>query len=214
MTDGGGGQRNSKPKPSHDNNDNNNLTSIKSQMFLQTLFRALLVIMSAASCCAMMISPRTAIREDELDRYDAFMENIQDDHYVSMFLVNGRVKVDLFVWPSDTLAFSDDFTPSPTANEYFEQQDRMAEEMFGPEPSSNDTVQNSTLETRDADRCTGSNTFSIRDASILDDERRRRPSRCGQFCGGVAHCRGNNGCPRCHSVRMGCRYQKQCVVGH
>jgi hypothetical protein len=174
-------------------------------MLSQTLLRTLFIVMSAAAC-ALALSPRTAIHEDELDRYDAFLSNLQDTHFMDMYLENSRVKIDVYEHPSNSLALSEHFTPSDTANHYFEQEGQRAQEALQPETSANDTVQDLTLEKRAADACPRTNSLLNRDASVLD----KRVSRCYQFCGTIANCRGNNGCPHCYAVRQGCLWQKWC----
>lgn len=173
-------------------------------MLSQTLLRTLIVIMSVAAC-AMALSPRSAIHEDELDRYDAFLETLQDTHFMDMYLENDRVKIDVYEDPSNNLALSQSFTPSDTATQYFDQENQRAEEALQPATPSNDTVHGSTVENELA-ACPRGDSLLTRDASILE----KRVSRCYQFCGTIANCRGNNGCPHCYAVRQGCLWQKWC----
>ncbi|KAJ5997421.1 hypothetical protein N7522_009081 [Penicillium canescens] len=142
----------------------------------------------SVAACALALSPRSAIHEDELDRYDAFLSSIQDSHFMDMYLENSRVKIDVYEHPSNELALSEHFTPSDTANQYFDQEEQRAQEVLQPATASDDMVHDST------------------DASVLE----KRVSRCYQFCGTIANCRGNNGCPHCYAVRQGCLWQKWC----
>lgn len=172
-------------------------------MLSQTLLRALFIAMSFAAC-AMALSPRSAIHEDELDRYDAFLSNLQDTHFMDMYLENSQVKIDVYDHPSNDLALSESFKPSDTANQYFDQEEQRAQEALQPATSSNDTVPDSTVEKRAG--CSRADTLLNRDATVFE----KRVSRCYQFCGTIANCRGNNGCPHCYAVRQGCLWQKWC----
>ena len=173
-------------------------------MLSQTLLRALFIAMSFAAC-AMALSPRSAIHEDELDRYDAFLSNLQDTQFMDMYLENSRVKIDVYEHPSNDLALSESFTPSDTAGQYFDQESQRAQEALQPATASPDTVHDSTLEKR-LDICPRTDSLLNRDATVFE----KRVSRCYQFCGTIANCRGNNGCPHCYAVRQGCLWQKWC----
>ncbi|KAJ5198461.1 uncharacterized protein N7498_007578 [Penicillium cinerascens] len=97
--------------------------------------------------CAMGLRPRSAIHKDELDCYDAFLSNVQDTQFLHMYLENSQVKIDIYDYPSNDLALSQTFTPSDTANQYFDQQLQRAQEMQLA-TASPDTVLDSTLEKR------------------------------------------------------------------
>lgn len=153
----------------------------------------------------MALSPRSAIHEDELDRYDAFLSNLQHSQFMDMYLENSRVKIDVYEHPSNDLALSESFTPSDTANQYFDQESQRAQEALQPATVSPDTVDDSTLEKR-LDICPRADSLLNRDSTVLE----KRVSRCYQFCGTIANCRGNNGCPHCYAVRQGCLWQKWC----
>ncbi|KAJ6079042.1 hypothetical protein N7467_008795 [Penicillium canescens] len=107
-------------------------------MLSQTLLRTLFITMSVAAC-VLALSPRSAIHEDELDRYDAFLSSLQDSHFMDMYLENSRVKIDVYEHPSNELALSEHFTPSDTANQYFDQEGQRAQEVLQPATASDDT---------------------------------------------------------------------------
>ncbi|KAJ5662278.1 uncharacterized protein N7477_009894 [Penicillium maclennaniae] len=124
---------------------------------------------------------------------------------MDMYLENSRVKIDVYEDPSNNLALSETFTPSDTAHQYFAQENQRAEEALQPETPSNEAAHNPTVE-RDLAACPRGDSLLNRDASVLE----KRVSRCYQFCGTIANCRGNNGCPHCYAVRQGCLWQKWC----
>lgn len=173
-------------------------------MLSQPFIHALFIAMSLVAC-AMALSPRSTIHEDELDRYDAFLSNLQDTHFMDMYIENNRVKIDVYEHPSNDLALSETFTPSGTAHQYFEQELQRAQEALQPATTTSDTGHDSTLEKR-LNICPRADTLLNRDAAVLE----KRVSRCYQFCGTIANCRGNNGCPHCYAVRQGCLWQKWC----
>lgn len=174
-------------------------------MLFHTLLRTLFIAMSFAAC-AMSLSPRSAVHEDELDRYDAFLSALQDTHFMDMYLENSQVKIDVYEHPSNNLALSESFAPSDTANQYFAQENERAQEVLQPATDSNETVDDSAVEKRTSASCPRGETLLTRDATVFD----KRVSRCYQFCGTIANCRGNNGCPHCYAVRQGCLWQKWC----
>ncbi|KAJ5929999.1 hypothetical protein N7466_005492 [Penicillium verhagenii] len=157
------------------------------------------------TACAMALSPRSAIHEDDLDRYDDFLSLLQDTHFMDMYLENDQVKIDVYDHPSNDLALSQSFTPSDTASQYFEQENQRAQEVLQPAAALRDTTDGSTMENK-LEVCPRGGTLLTRDATALD----KRVSRCYQFCGTIANCRGNNGCPHCYAVRQGCLWQKWC----
>lgn len=174
-------------------------------MLFKALLRTLFIAMSFAAC-AMSLSPRSAIHEDELDRYDSFLSALEDTHFMDMYLENGEVKIDVYEHPSNDLALSETFTPSDTASQYFAQENERAQEVLQPATESNETFDDSAVDKRSSAACPRDNTLLTRDATVLD----KRVSRCYQFCGTIANCRGNNGCPHCYAVRQGCLWQKWC----
>lgn len=173
-------------------------------MLSQTLLYALFIAMSFAAC-AMALSPQSAIHEDELDRYNTFLSNLQDTHFMDMYLKGDQIKIDVYEHPSNNLTLSESFKPSDTASQYFDQESRRAEEALQSATTSDDTVHDSALEKRLLG-CPPADSVLNRDARVLE----KRVSRCYQFCGTIANCRGNNGCPHCYAVRQGCLWQKWC----
>lgn len=77
----------------------------------------------------MSLNPRDAIHEEELDRYDAFMSNTADDHFLNMYMSNGKVTIDVHHYPSNDMVNTASFAPSPSADLYFEQEQRVAAQM-------------------------------------------------------------------------------------
>lgn len=98
-------------------------------MLSHPFIHALFIAMSLVACAmAMALSPRSTIHQDELDRYDAFLSNLQDAHFMDMYIENNRVRIDVYEHPSNDLALSETFTPSETAHQYFEQESQRAQE--------------------------------------------------------------------------------------
>ena len=140
---------------------------------------------------AMALKPRDAIHVDDLDRYDLFMKELDSapDHFLDMYMHNRMVKVDVYQHPTNVLARSELFTPSPTAQEFFTQEKKTADEMFGEAEGSKECASTENKE------------------EILDPE---KPYQCGQSCNSDAQCRRNNGCSECYIVRNGCLLRKLC----
>ncbi|KAF7719776.1 Uncharacterized protein PECH_006877 [Penicillium ucsense] len=160
------------------------------------------------ACCLKALSPRTAIHEDDLDRYDAFLSNLHDSHFLDMYLENGQVKIDVYAHPSNELTLSEHFTPSDVAHQYFAQETERAKEALqstsAQDQSAQESADTSGVEKRAI--CPRGDTVLEQEASVLD----KRVSRCYRFCGTIRNCRGNNGCPHCYAVRQGCLWQKWC----
>ncbi|PNY27283.1 Uncharacterized protein TCAP_02792 [Tolypocladium capitatum] len=145
----------------------------------------------------MALSPRDAIHTDDLDRYDTFMSTVRDSQFLDMHMHNGTVKIDVYEHPSNALASSDTFTPSAGAASFFEQEAIRAES--APEPPTDSNLD------EEYKACTE----HFGETPVLG-QLQTRVSRCYQFCGTIANCRGNNGCPHCYAVRQGCLWQKWC----
>ncbi|KAJ5166662.1 uncharacterized protein N7482_005443 [Penicillium canariense] len=154
----------------------------------------------------MALSPRDAIHLDELDRYDTFLSSLTDSQFLDMYLEDNQVKIDVYHHPSNEIARSESFTPSSSATQYFAQESTRANELET-RSASEDTKDDAGIQSRDAGRgCVSSGTAIEGDIDGLE----QRLSRCYQFCGSIANCRGNNGCPHCYAVRQGCLWQKWC----
>ena len=78
----------------------------------------------------MTLKPRDTIHADDMERYDTFMSQVQDDHFLDMYLEDSRrkVKVDLYQYPSNKIVASELFMPSPNAEQYFQQESKRARE--------------------------------------------------------------------------------------
>ncbi|KAF7561187.1 hypothetical protein G7046_g2943 [Stylonectria norvegica] len=77
----------------------------------------------------MALKPGDAIHPDELAQWTKFMDSQTDTQFVHMHLHDGMVKVDVYEDPSNDLAHSKSFTPSPKADEFFEQQLQYAKDL-------------------------------------------------------------------------------------
>ncbi|KAJ5769351.1 hypothetical protein N7520_003910 [Penicillium odoratum] len=124
---------------------------------------------------------------------------------MDMYLKDSQVKIDVYEHPSNDLALSQSFTPSDTASQYFAQENDRAQEVLQTVPASETDNTDASMPGK-RERCPPSNSLLMRDATAFD----KRVSRCYQFCGTIANCRGNNGCPHCYAVRQGCLWQKWC----
>ncbi|KAM0261580.1 hypothetical protein ACHAPA_009750 [Fusarium lateritium] len=142
----------------------------------------------------MALSPRDAIHTDDIERYDEFMNGLSESHFLDMHLENLAVKIDVYAHPSNDHVNTVEFKPSANANQFFEQENDRAAEVFGEEHDGK-------LEGRACKR-----DENVAERSVVE----KRVSRCYQFCGSIANCRGNNGCPHCYAVRQGCLWQKWC----
>ncbi|KAK2684300.1 hypothetical protein QWA68_016846 [Fusarium oxysporum] len=142
----------------------------------------------------MALSPRDAIHADDIERYDEFMNGLSESQFLDMHLENQVVKIDVYTHPSNDHVNTTEFKPSANANRYFEQENDRAVEVLGEAHSEK-------LEGR---ACKRDKNVDVR--SVFE----KRVSRCYQFCGSIANCRGNNGCLHCYAVRQGCLWQKWC----
>lgn len=81
----------------------------------------------------MMLSPRDAIHVDDRDRYDSFMKELESamDSFLSMYMDRSMIIIDVLQNPTNAITRSEQFTPSVVAQEYFDQEERMANEVFG-----------------------------------------------------------------------------------
>ncbi|KAJ5088822.1 hypothetical protein N7456_012438 [Penicillium angulare] len=160
---------------------------------------------------AMVLKPHDAIHLDEMERYENFMAQVQDHHYLDMYFKDDKIQVDIFEYPVDTLVASGLFEPSSDAHAYFEQQENFAREMgiwdaAKPEDVGSDQEGASTTgETHVLERRAGCS----RSVNIEFNALSEGASRCRQFCGLGAHCIRN--CPRCYYVGGACRWQKWCI---
>lgn len=161
-------------------------------------FFALLTIGLWFTSVAMALAPRDAIHTDDLTRYDEFMGELADSHFLDMYLVNNTVQIDVYEHPSNTLSHSATFTPGENAVQYFGQEALQANEILET-PS---TTENG----KRANTCVRKRAEETDTPDLID----KRRSRCYQYCGSIRNCRGNNGCPHCYAVRMGCLWQKWC----
>lgn len=154
---------------------------------------------------AMSLKPRDAIHPAEIERYDSFMSGIADSQYLHMYTEDNEIKLDVYEHPSNELVQQGSFSPSENATEYFLQESNRDELAFSTEDL--DTVHHSTVERRDSFAgCSATNSELDRMTKALESRR----SRCYQFCGSIAHCHGNNGCPHCYYVGGACWWQKRC----
>lgn len=163
-----------------------------------TRLTALIASVVFLATFVMALSPRSAIHANDLERYDAFMADVQSSQYLHMFPENGQVRVDVYEDPSDVLAASGLFGSSEHAEEYFERAAQHAVELL----SRDESASSSAL------LC--STSISPAPTPVLGGLEARL-SRCWQFCGRVADCGGPFvQCPNCYYVGGRCRYQRSC----
>lgn len=168
---------------------------------IKFLFITLFLAMAAELCTAIQLKPRDSIHADDQERYDKFMSRVQDNEYVDMYPENKSVLVNIRDDPSNEIVDSSTFKPSDVSTQYFQQMNALADQLM-PVPETTETEKATDKEKRAAE-CPKVK----REVNVLE----ARVSRCRQFCGSIAHCRGNNGCPHCHAVRQNCPHQKWCV---
>lgn len=101
------------------------------------IFQLLVLIASSA----MVLSPRDAIHADDMDRYDLFMKQLASalDHFLSMHMEDSMITIDVLYHPTNVIARSEKFTPSAVAQEYFDQEEKMAVRIFGANPDETKT---------------------------------------------------------------------------
>lgn len=174
-------------------------------MLLYSFLSLLAIFITTIAMSLEELKARDAIHLDDMDRYEAFMESALDEHFLSMYLEDNHVKVEIYHHPSNDLVRAEQFTPSANATQYFEQQERFANEHFPLEESHEEgNTTEPGIEARDTQKCSVNN---------LALESRAGP-RCKQFCGYSSDCiRGRSACHRCYTVRPGhrCTHQKWCV---
>lgn len=80
-----------------------------------------------------LLSPRDAIHVDDIDRYDSFMKEMDSalDSFLSMYMKNNMIAIDVHQTPTNNITRSEQFTPSAVAQEYFDQEKRMANGILG-----------------------------------------------------------------------------------
>ena len=162
-----------------------------------------LIVTMAFAISAANLSPRDAIKIDDLGRYDKFLSTLKETQFLDMYLENSRVKIDVFEYPSNKRITSEIFTPSSSARQYFDQEKKLAEKLPCVPPNSYDASSDPAEQQR-------LNIYPRAEGIIEDSGLEDLVSRCYQFCGTIANCRGNNGCPHCYAVRQGCLWQKWC----
>ncbi|EGX89664.1 hypothetical protein CCM_07916 [Cordyceps militaris CM01] len=86
---------------------------------------------------AMALSPRDAIHIDDIDRYDSFLEQLDLDVFLDMHMEKSMINIDVFRHPTNIRIRSEQFAPSAMAHEYFDQEEKMANEIFGVNPNDN-----------------------------------------------------------------------------
>ncbi|KAH7150303.1 hypothetical protein B0J13DRAFT_549892 [Dactylonectria estremocensis] len=92
-----------------------------------TLFRLDILFVAAP----MALSPRDAIHSDDLSRYDAFMADIADTHFLDMYLETNMITINVYEGSTNELARSQLFSPSSNAHRYFDQENEAANEVLG-----------------------------------------------------------------------------------
>ncbi|KAJ5908775.1 hypothetical protein N7495_001457 [Penicillium taxi] len=151
----------------------------------------------------MALKARDAIHLDDLDNYDVFLSNLTDSQFLDMYLEDSHVKIDVYENPTNEIAITASFTPSHNATEYFRQTSALADEKFPLAETSSDSASGSVVKRAG---CSSLDSVQERDIAGIENQN----SRCYQFCGTIANCRNNNGCPHCYAVRQGCLWQKWC----
>lgn len=166
------------------------------------IFQLLVLIASSA----MALSPRDAIHVDDIDRYDSFIKQLDSalDHFLDMYMENSMITIDVIQHPTNVTTRSERFTPSAVAQEYLDQEKKMADEILGVNLNEDG---NMIARANCGIAGPGPHPGRKRSESL---ENVKRVSNCFQFCGSIANCRGNNGCPHCYAVRQGCLWQKWC----
>lgn len=144
------------------------------------IFQLLVLITSSA----MALSPRDAIHGNDIDRYDSFMAQLESalDHFLDMHMENSIIIIDVIQHPTNVTTRSEKFTPSAVAQGYFDQEKKMADEIFGPNPK-----EGGHLTERDGCGIAGPGPRPGKRSESLDNV--KRVSNCSQFCGSTAHCR-------------------------
>ncbi|KAH7140337.1 hypothetical protein B0J13DRAFT_557543 [Dactylonectria estremocensis] len=94
-----------------------------------------LLTMTASLCfvAALDLKDRDAIHEDDLTRYDAYMNTVQGSHAIDMYMEDDKsvIKVDLYDGATDTFEQTASFKPSAQAPAYFAQLEQRAQELLG-----------------------------------------------------------------------------------
>ncbi|KAH6867780.1 hypothetical protein B0T10DRAFT_419391 [Thelonectria olida] len=168
--------------------------------------RPLLTLLTmAASLCfvaALDLKDRDAIHEDDLARYDAYMETVQGSHAIDMYMEddNNVIKVDLYDGATDTFEQTASFKASAQAPEYFAQLEQRAREVLGSDYAPQSTKRSI---------CSGGGPNPHKRGAVFGLE--ERVSRCYQFCGYGSSCSVPSGCTRCRYVGGACTWQKWCI---
>lgn len=149
---------------------------------------------------AIAFSPQDAIHPDDVPTYSEFMGKVQDSQFLDMFLEGGTIQVNVYNSLTNSLDKNESFRPSSMAEEYFEHEKAVANQLLDPSDTGGGISKR--------ELC-GPGPFDGKMVRSLQHLEERR-SNCYQFCGSINHCRGNNGCPHCYSVRQGCLWQKWC----
>lgn len=157
---------------------------------------------------AMGLKIRDAISEDSIASYDVFMTGVADTSFLSVDYNNTIITIYEYHGADETVIRSGEFAPSSLASSFFDQENQMATELG---LLSNSTEAESTADAADLSK---RGNICTRDEASAEQEENdgleKRVSRCYQFCGTIANCVGNNGCPHCYAVRQGCLWQKWC----
>ncbi|KAJ5259542.1 hypothetical protein N7478_012523 [Penicillium angulare] len=161
----------------------------------------------------MLLKPHNAIHHEDMERYENFMSQVKDHHYLDMYFKDDKIHVDIFEYPADTIVASGLFEPSSDSHAYFEQQENFAREMGiydsakpdVDEPQASQEGASTTGDAHGLERRAGCSSS----LNVEFDPLSERASRCRQFCGIGANCVRN--CPRCYYVGGACRWQKWCI---
>lgn len=157
----------------------------------------------------MGLKPRDAISAESVERYDTFMAEVMDTSFLSLEHDNDNVKVYEHDSADDSIIRSGTFGASSLAASFFEQEEAMAIEQGLIDDGSNaDGSSNTTELEKRVNSCLAIDAAQA--TGVAERSLDKRVSRCYQFCGTIANCRGNNGCPHCYAVRQGCLWQKWC----
>ena len=152
-----------------------------------------------ASLCflaAASLKPSDAIHADDLGRYKARMDTMQDSHAIDMYMEDQVVIVDFYHGKTDTFESSASFKASDLAPAYFAQLDEEARQVFGSDYDSQSQNQ------RRAGNCGPNiNKRPTESEGIFDLE--ARDSRCNHFCGGGGDCT-DPACPGCRYTGGSC----------
>lgn len=169
-----------------------------------------IVVQSLLLLGVMGLSVRDSIAEEGTVAYDAFMSAVAETSFLSLDYNDDTVTVYEHDGADESVIRSGAFAASDLASSYFEQEREMAidQGLQNNMTEVADETANSTELSKRGNNCDRDETSLGQSNAVGFLDKRR--SNCYQFCGTIANCAGNNGCPHCYAVRQGCLWQKWC----